>query len=52
MNHLSAEFGCNVFNDNVMRERLPKETYKRLQNTMRDGHHLDSEVATLVANAM
>ena len=52
MNHLSAEFGCNVFNDNVMRERLPKETYKRLQNTMRDGHHLDSEVATIVANAM
>ncbi len=52
MNHLSAEFGCNVFNDSVMRERLPKETYKRLQNTVRDGHHLDIDVANIVANAM
>ena len=52
MMNVSAEFGINVFNDAVMRARLPKETYKQLQKTMKDGRHLDSNVAVVVANAM
>ena len=52
MNNVTSEFGINVFNDTVMRERLPKETYKRLQKTMKDGRHLDENLAVFVANAM
>ena len=52
MNNVSAEFGINVFNDSVMRARLPKETYRQLQKTMKDGRHLDVNLAVVVANAM
>ncbi len=45
-------FGINVFNDSVMRQRLPKETYKALHKTIDDGRRLDPEVASVVANAM
>ena len=45
-------FGINVFNDTVMRQRLPKETYKALHKTIDDGRRLDPEVASVVANAM
>ena len=45
-------FGINVFNDAVMRQRLPKETYKALHKTIDDGRRLDSDVASVVANAM
>ena len=45
-------FGSLVFNDRVMRERLPKETYKALRRTMELGKHLDPSVANVVANAM
>ena len=45
-------FGSMVFNDAVMRERLPKETYKALQRTMQNGKRLDSAMATVIANAM
>lgn len=41
-----------VFNDRVMRERLPKETYKALKRTMELGKHLDPDIAGVVANAM
>lgn len=41
-----------VFDDTVMETRLPKETYKALQKTIKNGKHLDTEVATVVANAM
>ena len=41
-----------VFDDTVMEARLPKETYKELQKTIKNGKHLDTEVATVVANAM
>lgn len=34
---ISEIFASNVFNDSVMRERLPKETYKALQRTIKDG---------------
>ncbi len=45
-------FGCHVFNDTVMQERLPKGTYRALKQTIRDGLHLDSQVAEVVAHAM
>ena len=45
-------FGLNVFNDSVMRQRLPKETYRALHKTIDDGRRLDPQVASVVANAM
>ena len=45
-------FGINVFNDFVMRQRLPKETYKALHKTIDEGRRLDPQVASVVANAM
>ncbi len=45
-------FGSMVFNDTVMQERLPKDTYQALRNTMQNGRHLDPAVATVVAGAM
>ncbi|HCR13986.1 glutamine synthetase III [Solidesulfovibrio sp.] len=45
-------FGCNVFNDKVMRERLPKDVYKSLKKTMELGQKLDASIADTVANAM
>ncbi len=49
---LSELFGSNVFNDKVMRERLPKETYKALKQTIEKNVPLMPEVAAVVANAM
>ena len=46
-------FGSMVFDDKVMEARLPKETYKAMQKTIKDGLPLvDLEVANVVANAM
>lgn len=45
-------FGSLVFNDQVMRERLPKETYKALKKTVEEGKSLDKTIADVVANAM
>ncbi|ODA40769.1 glutamine synthetase III [Desulfosporosinus sp. BG] len=45
-------FGENVFNDAVMRERLPKATYKSLRKTIEGRLPLDPAVAEIVANAM
>ncbi|MBV5306335.1 MAG: glutamine synthetase III [Desulfobulbaceae bacterium] len=45
-------FGTNVFNDRMMRERLPKDTYKALRKTINTGVALAPEVASVVANAM
>ncbi len=44
--------GSMVFNDAVMRERLPKETYRQVQATMENGKRLDDDAARIVANAM
>ena len=52
MSSISEIFGSNVFNDSVMQQRLPKETYKALQRTIKEGRSLDPNVATVVANAM
>ena len=45
-------FGSNVFNDAVMQERLPKDTYKALKKTIDEGRRLDPDVAAVVAHAM
>ena len=45
-------FGSMVFNDEVMKERLPKDIYKALQKTIADGLHLQLDVANVVAAAM
>ncbi|MBO5383541.1 MAG: glutamine synthetase III [Ruminococcus sp.] len=50
--NVSDYFGCNVFSDRVMRERLPKEIYKSVQRTKKLGIALEKNVADVVANAM
>jgi len=45
-------FGSKVFNDAVMKERLPKDTYKALKKTIDEGSHLQLDVANVVAHAM
>ena len=45
-------FGTMVFNDEVMKERLPEEVYRSLQNTIQNGKHLDLSLANIVAAAM
>ncbi len=45
-------FGCMVFNDEVMRERLPMEVYKSLTKTIATGRTIDASIADVVANAM
>ena len=52
MGRINDIFGVNVFNDEVMRERLPMETYRALHKTIDDGRRLDAQVASVVANAM
>ena len=52
MDTVTSIFGSMVFDDTVMRARLPKETYKALQRTIKQGKHLDITVANVVANAM
>lgn len=52
MKTVSDFFGTMVFNDQVMKERLPKDVYDSLQNTIQNGKHLDLSLANVVANAM
>ena len=52
MNTVSNYFGSEVFNDTVMKERLPIETYQLLQRTIKNGKHLELGLANVVANAM
>lgn len=52
MSNVPEIFGSLVFNDTVMKERLPKDTYKALRKTREQGKPLDSQVANVVANAM
>ena len=52
MSKISELFGSMVFNDAVMREKLPKKTYDSLKKTIKSGSNLDSGVANVVANAM
>lgn len=52
MSHVNEVFGCNVFNEAVMQERLPKNVYKALRKTMAEGKEIDASIADVVASAM
>lgn len=52
MKSVPEMFGSLVFNDDVMRERLPKEVYKSLTKTIATGKTIDASIADVVANAM
>ena len=52
MTQISEIFGSMVFGDAAMREKLPKDIYKALKKTIRNGKTLDPEIAGAVANAM
>lgn len=52
MKDIHTLFGSMVFNDQIMREKLPKDTYKALKKTISQGTHLELDVANVVANAM
>ena len=45
-------FGKNVFNETVMKERLPKSVFKKMKKTIEDGAELDPSIADVVAHAM
>ncbi len=52
MDKVSELFGINVFNDSVMKERLPEEVYNILKSTIKEGKTIDSSIADTVATAM
>ena len=52
MTNVPELFGSMVFNQKVMKDRLPKETFKSLKKTLDDGAPLELEVANVVAHAM
>ena len=49
---ISDIFASEVFSEDVMRERLPKEVYKSLLNTIATGKEIDASIADVVAGAM
>ncbi|MBP3276136.1 glutamine synthetase III [Kandleria sp.] len=52
MKDLLDEYGCLTFSDEVMKERIPKSTYKAFHEAMDRGEPLPKEAATVIANAM
>ncbi len=48
----AERFGCDVFSDRVMRERLPKEVYRGYRRTLITGERLDPSTADAIASAM
>ena len=49
---LTEEFGCLVFSDRIMKERLPKDIYRAVHKTIERGTHLELDVANCVAAVM
>jgi L-glutamine synthetase (EC 6.3.1.2) len=52
MNELVEDYGCLTFTDDVMKERIPRSTYKAFHEAIEKGESLSKETATVVANAM
>ncbi|MCR5796698.1 MAG: glutamine synthetase III, partial [Eubacterium sp.] len=52
MKSIPELYGSKVFNDKIMRAKLPKDTYKALRKTIQNGTHLELDVANAVAVAM
>ena len=46
--NVSEIFGENVFNDTVMRQRLPKKVYQQLKRTIEEGKDLDLATADVI----
>ena len=51
-NNIPELFGCMVFNEEVMRKRLPDEVYQSLRRTVEQGKEIDPSIADTVAEAM
>ena len=52
MKNIPELYGSLVFNDRVMRAKLPKDVYRALQKTIQNGSHLELDIANAVAVAM
>ena len=52
MSHMNELFGSMVFNDRIMKARLPRDVYKKVRKTKEEGVALTREAADVVANAM
>ena len=52
LNKLIEDYGCLAFTDDVMKERIPKSTYKAFHESLYKGEELSKECATVIANAM
>ena len=52
MNKIIENYGCYTFNDDVMKERLPKETYEEFHKSLNDGEPLSKQCADVVAETM
>lgn len=52
MKNIPEFFGCRVFNDKVMKRRLPEDIYTKVRKAISDGSRLDQESANIVASAM
>ncbi len=51
-NDLLKDYGCLTFSDDIMKERIPKSTYKAFHEALANGEELSRETATVIANAM
>lgn len=51
-NKLVEDYGCKTFTDDIMKERIPKSTYKAFHESLDKGEELSKECATVIANAM
>ena len=52
MKELLEDYGCLTFSDDVMKERIPKSTYRAFHESLEKGESLPKETATVIANAM
>ena len=51
-NKILSEYGCYLFSEEVMRDRLPNSTFNAFKECIKKGEPLSKEVATVIANAM
>lgn len=51
-NDMLEDYGSLTFSDDVMKERIPKSTYKAFHEALANGEELSKETATVIANAM
>jgi glutamine synthetase len=50
--HVHGEFGCDVFNERLMQQRLPKDTFRQFMRAIQSGSQLPHEVADVIAASM